>query len=83
MGVSGGGKNKTIVFSFRFSVLGKAKNLMKTENRKPKTENRKPKTENRKPKTENRKPKTIFIPIQLPFTRKHVCFLHGQQKTDL
>jgi hypothetical protein len=69
MGVSGGGKNKTIVFSFRFSVLGKAKNLMKTENRKP--------------KTENRKPKTIFIPIQLPFTRKHVCFLHGQQKTDL
>ena len=76
MGVSGGGKNKTIVFSFRFSVLGKAKNLMKTENRKPKTENR-------KPKTENRKPKTIFIPIQLPFTRKHVCFLHGQQKTDL
>ena len=62
MGVSGGGKNKTIVFSFRFSVLGKAKNLMKTE---------------------NRKPKTIFIPIQLPFTRKHVCFLHGQQKTDL
>jgi len=46
MGVSGGGKNKTIVFSFRFSVLGKAKNLMKTENRKPKTENRKPKTEN-------------------------------------
>jgi len=39
MGVSGGGKNKTIVFSFRFSVLGKAKNLMKTENRKPKTEN--------------------------------------------
>ena len=67
MGVRGGGKNKTIVFSFRFSVLGKAKNLMKTE----------------KMKTENRKPKTIFIPIQLPFTRKHVCFLHGQQKTDL
>ena len=69
MGVRGGGKNKTIVFSFRLTVLGKAKNLMKTENRKP--------------KTENRKPKTIFIPIQLPFTRKHVCFLHGQQKTDL
>lgn len=37
MGVRGGGKNKTIVFSFRFSVLGKAKNLMKTE--KMKTEN--------------------------------------------
>lgn len=32
MGVRGGGKNKTIVFSFRFSVLGKAKNFMKTEN---------------------------------------------------